>query len=267
VVGLSPRVDEHTNPQYRDAILSPGVAVFAAVAAVLWVITVAWANEMGNMPGTMGMTVPEFVVMWALMMAAMMLPSVAPMATLYSRTVTSRRAQRLGLFGVGYLISWAATGVVAYTLAWTAGELAADAPDAARAVGVATFVAVGLYQLTPLKYRCLEHCRSPIGHMFHYAQYTGRTKDLRAGVHHGMFCLGCCWALMLLMIVFGVMNVWAMIALAVVVAAEKLWKHGEALARAAGWASIGLAIAVAFEPSIAPGIDPDGLMMMGDMGM
>ena len=118
------------------------------------------------------------------------------------------------------------------------------------------------FQLTPLKYRCLDHCRSPIGHMFHYAAWSGPTKDLRAGVHHGLYCLGCCWALMVLMVAFGVMNVWAMVGLALVVAAEKLWRHGEHVARVAGFASIALAVVVAIAPGIAPGLDPDNVMNM-----
>lgn len=254
------------NPEYRGTLWTPTAAWFALVAVVLWTVTIAWATDMGNMPGTMGMSVLSFVVMWGLMMAAMMLPSVAPMVQLYAKTLQGQRRRRLVLFALGYVLVWTASGLVAYGLAYVAGELAGEAPAAAHVAAVVVFAAVGVYQLSPLKYRCLDHCRSPIGHMFHYAAYRGATRDLRAGAHHGAYCLACCWALMVLMIAFGVMNVWAMVGLAIVVAAEKLWSRGEQLARVAGYAALVLAVVVIFEPGIAPGLDPDAMMDM-DMDM
>ena len=241
--------------------------LFAAIAAVLWVVTVLWANDMGTMPGTMGMSLPSFVLMWALMMSAMMLPSVAPMALLYARTVQSRRRIHLALFVGGYVVAWTLTGIVAYMLAWVAGRLTSDAAGAAHIGAVVVFAAVGIYQLTPLKFRCLEHCRTPLGHLLRYISYRGASRDVRAGFHHGIFCLGCCWALMVLMVAFGVMNVWAMIALAIVVATEKLWRHGERFARAAGYGSLALAVAVIFWPGIAPGLDPANVMELNMTGM
>ena len=88
------------------------------------------------------------------------------------------------------------------------------APEAAR-VSVedrpAAFAAAGLYQLTPLKDLCLSHCRSPLGLLLHYGSYRGKARDLRVGVHHGGYCLGCCWALMVILIAVGVMNIAAMV--------------------------------------------------------
>jgi predicted metal-binding membrane protein len=253
-----------TANQYRGTIRSGTVALFVSVALVLWVVVVLWADDMGTMPGTMGMGVPEFLLMWALMMSAMMLPSVAPMALLYSRTIAGRNPVNQAQFALGYLVAWAVTGLAAYALAWTAGELVAEAPDAARVAAVVTFAAVGVYQLTPLKFRCLDHCRSPLAHMLHYASFRGPARHVAAGAHHGLYCLGCCWALMVLMVAFGVMNVWAMVALALVVAVEKLWRHGVAFARAAGAAALVLAAAVIVEPGIAPGLDAGGTMTMDD---
>ncbi len=151
-------------------------AVFIAVALVMWVITVLWANDMGNMPGTMGMGVIEFVLMWGLMMSAMMLPSVAPMTLLYARTLSKHKRFRQGQFAVGYLVAWTLVGLCAFALAWVAGQLVVEAPQAARVAAVMTFAMVGVYQLTPWKFRCLEHCRSPLGHMFHYASFQGPLK-------------------------------------------------------------------------------------------
>ena len=244
----------------------------AVAAVVAWVVTIAWARsgDMGAMPGTMGMGVASFAVMWGLMMAAMMLPSVTPFASTYQATVTEHRAPRLAALAGGYLLVWTAVGLVAWVIAGWFGDLAAERPGWAQAVAVATFTLVGLYQLTPLKFRCLSHCRSPLGHLMHYLSFSGPTRDLRAGISHGWFCLGCCWALMVLMVAFGVMNVGAMIGLAVVIAVEKVWRHGEAFARAVGVACLLYAGLLIFEPSLAPGLDPGAVMTdmggMTDMG-
>ncbi len=240
--------------------------VLAAAAVAAWVGTVAWvrAGDMGAMPGTMGMSLWSFTLMWGLMMAAMMLPSVTPFVGVYQATVTEHRAPRLLGLAAGYLLVWTAVGLVAFVIADVFGDLAADRPGWAQAIAVATFALVGAYQLTPLKFRCLSHCRSPIGHLVHYLGFTGRSRDLRAGASHGWFCLGCCWALMVLMIAFGVMNVAAMVGLAAVIAIEKVWRHGEAFARAVGVACLLYAVLLVFEPGLAPGLDPGAVM--SDMG-
>ena len=100
----------------------------------------------------------------------------------------------------------------------------------------------------------------------HYAGFRGSAKDLRAGLHHGLFCLGCCWALMILMIGFGIMNVAAMVGLALIIAIEKRWRYGETFAKTIGVAAIVWALVIVVEPGAAPGLDPDLLMNMGDMG-
>ena len=243
--------------------------VLAAAAATAWVGTIAWieAEDMGAMPGTMGMSLVSFTVMWSLMMAAMMLPSVAPFIRTYQGTVVEHRLIRLTALAVGYLLVWTVVGVIAFFVADWFGSLAADRAGVAQAVAVATFAVVGLFQLTPLKFRCLSHCRSPIGHLMHYLGFTGATRDLRAGVSHGWFCLGCCWALMLLMIAFGVMNLGAMVGLAAVIAIEKVWRHGENFARVFGIACLAFAVLLVFEPGLAPGLDPDSVMHMDNMNM
>jgi predicted metal-binding membrane protein len=217
---------------------------------------------MGSAPGTMGLGLVEFVVMWALMMTAMMLPSMAPVASLYARMLRRGSPARLGLFALGYGLAWAVTGLVAYGLAWSAGRLAVDHPTGARIAAVAVFALVGVYQLTPLKFRCLRHCRTPLGHLMHYASFRGPLRDTKAGLHHALFCLGCCWALILLMISFGVMNIWAMVGLALVIALEKLSRYGERLARVVGAVSLSLAVLVIFVPEVAPGLKADDTMQM-----
>ena len=241
--------------------------VLVALAVAAWIATIAWirADDMGAMPGTMDMSVIEFVVMWGLMMAAMMLPSVAPFIGTYQATVREHRTIRLVALGAGYLLVWTVVGIAAYVVASWFGELAADRPGAAQAAAVATFALVGVFQLTPLKLRCLSHCRSPLGHLMHYLGYRGPLRDVRAGASHGLFCLACCWALMLLMIAFGVMNVAAMVGLAIVIAVEKMWRYGEGFARAVGVACLLFAVALVFEPGLAPGLDPGAVMTMMPM--
>ena len=261
---------------HRPAVLARrgtfGVAtgVLLVAGAAAWVATIVWARsrDMGAMPGTMGLSLPLFVAMWALMMTAMMLPSVWPFVGVYARTVRDHRAVRLGALALGYLLVWALTGVAAYGLARLFGDLAANHAGLARAAAVATFAAAGLYQLTPVKARCLSHCRSPLSHLIHYMSFRGRLRDVRAGVSHGVFCLGCCWALMVLLVAFGVMNLAAMAGLALVIVLEKTWRYGEQLARAVGVGALAFTAVLLLAPGLAPGLDPDAVNGPGsDMPM
>jgi predicted metal-binding membrane protein len=159
-----------------------------------------------------------------------------------------RRAARIAGLVAGYLAVWAAAGLPAYGLAWLAGWMAGQHPGAAHVVTVAAFAVVGIYQLSPLKDRCLARCRSPLGLLLHYGSYWGRSRDLRVGVHHGGYCLGCCWGLMVLLIAVGVMNVAAMVGLAALVLIEKVWRWGPAAGRLAGVAALAFAAATIWLP-------------------
>ncbi|WP_086729390.1 DUF2182 domain-containing protein [Streptomyces carpinensis] len=233
-----------------------GLLLVAAAAAWVWVVT-RWGG-MPAMPGTMGLGLPAFLAVWTLMMAAMMLPATTSVAALYARTIVVHRAPRMVVFTVAYLLVWAAAGLPAYALSAGLGRAAALPATAGTAVAAVVFAVSGVYQLTPLKDRCLAKCRSPIGVMLRYASYPRRSRDLRAGAHHGAFCLGCCWSLMTLLAAFGVMNLWAMVVLAAVITAEKLAPAGRVVARAVGIASIGLAVAVFWVPALAPGLTGGG---------
>ena len=238
---------------------APQLLVLLVGAGAAWAFTVDRARGMGGMPGTMGMDLLAFIAMWGLMMTAMMLPSAAPFAALYGRTFDSRPVRRTIEFVGGYLLVWTLIGVPAFGLAWLAGEAARAQPAVGTALAVTVFAVAGLYQLTSLKYRCLSHCRTPMGDMIHYASYRGPLRDLRVGAHRGLFCFSCCWSLMALMAAFGFMNLWAMVAIATIVAIEKLWSRGEAFGRFTGGVALVLAIVVIFVPDVAPGLAGSGL--------
>lgn len=254
-------------PVDRPALrLSPSTTVLFAVAALAWAGVIAYARDMGNGTGTMVMPLREFMPMWGAMMAAMMLPAVAPVASLYSRTIKSNRAPRLSLFVAGYLVAWAAAGFPAYYALRVVDHFVGDAESAMRNIAAITLVGVGIYQLSPLKTRCLRHCRSPLAQLLHYGNVKGRLRDLKVASHHAAYCLGCCWALMALFIAFGVMNVWAMVGLAAVVLGEKVLPRGHDIGRLAGVAFLLVAVLVLASPSAAdrlvPGTDasPGGTM-------
>ncbi|GAA0672074.1 DUF2182 domain-containing protein [Kitasatospora atroaurantiaca] len=224
----------------RDLALAWGLIV--VIAALAWVFTVGQARDMGIEPGTMGMALPLFLVLWLAMMAAMMLPSVAPVAVTWARGIGrqasgAERAVRTAEFLGGYLLVWTSFGLLAYGGLALTGHLVDRDPDVGKWIGAAAFALAGLYQLGPLKYVCLRHCRSPMAQLMHYAGYRPPLRDLRVGLHHGGYCLGCCWALMVVLVPLGVMNVAAMAGIAVVIFLEKLWRRARCWPGSAGWRS------------------------------
>ncbi len=216
---------------------------------------------MTAMTGAMGLGLAAFVAVWTLMMAAMMLPSVTPTASLYAKTVRTNRTVRVAGLVVGYLAVWAAVGLPAYLLARLAGWMTGQHPGAARIAAVAIFAVCGAYQFSSLKDRCLAHCRSPIGLLLHYGSFRGRFRDLRVGIHNGGYCLGCCWGLMIILIAVGVMNIAAMVGLAALVLIEKTWRWGPAAGRLAGAGALALAVAAIWLPWLAPGLHAAPMMM------
>jgi predicted metal-binding membrane protein len=238
-----------------------------ALAVLAWLVTIQRSSGIDPGAGTMGLAVPLFLVFWVTMMAAMMLPSVAPVATAWARAIGKQssglqRAARTTQFLAGYLLAWGAFGCFAYAaLAFLERALRTD-PEAGRWIGAAAFAAAGLQQLGPLKDVCLRHCRSPLMQLLHYAQFRGWARDLRVGLHHGSYCVGCCWGLMILFVPLGVMNIAAMAALAAVIFLEKLWRRGPALARLTGIAFLALAVLAPFQPGLLPGIAPSDMTEM-----
>ena len=241
----------------RPLFLTREAAIVLLIAAAAWVAVMVQArgmNSTGAMGATMGLGLLAFIPAWTLMMAAMMLPSVAPVAVLYERSVSSNRAPRLAAFAAGYLIVWGLAGVPAFAIASFVSGVAMDHPSTGGLLVAAIFLIVGLYQLSPLKDRCLRNCRSPLSLLLHYASFKSQLRDLRAGTHHALYCLGCCWALMLVLIVASSMSLLVMVALAVIVLIEKYWARGEAFSRVVAGGAVVLAVAaiwVALSPPLS----------------
>ena len=213
----------------------------------------------------MGLSLPAFLALWALMMAAMMLPSIGPVVSLYARTLRARstgwtRTLRSVSLVTGYLAAWVAYGLFAFAAAWAGGVLAGHAPRLAPWIGASVLATAGLYQLTPLKSRCLSRCRSPLGFLLHFGSYSGRLRDLRVGLYHGGYCVGCCWGLMVVLIAVGVMNLAWMAGLASAVLLEKTWSHGKGFSVIVGLAMIAFACFVPWHPSLLPGLQMQGGM-------
>lgn len=233
--------------------------VLLGCAAVAWYFTVLGAGGMPPGPGTMGLDLAGFLLVWSLMMAAMMLPALAPLATAYLRSLravpdTHVRAVRTAGLVLGYLVSWAVFGAGAFVLALLAAQLAMAAPQAAAWTGAGIVAAAGVYQLTPLKDFCLRHCRSPIAFLLHVSSFRGPLRDVRVGVYHGVYCIGCCWGLMAVLTAVGLTNLAWMAAIAATVLLEKTWSHGRGLSRAVGVALIVFACFVPANPALLPGL-------------
>jgi predicted metal-binding membrane protein len=185
--------------------------------------------------------------MWAVMMIGMMTPSVAPMILIYARV--GRQAATLGKpfaatgwFAAGYLLAWTAFSLIATSAQWALERTALLTPmmaSASNVLGGVVLILAGLYQWTPLKAACLSSCRSPL---LFIQQHGGFRRDTRGalalGFRHGMFCIGCCWALMALLFVGGVMNLRWIAVLAILVLVEKALPFGWIFARLAGLAFV-----------------------------
>jgi predicted metal-binding membrane protein len=202
----------------------------------------------------------SFAVTWTVMMAAMMLPSVAPTVALYARMV--RRSERTAplAFAAGYLLVWTAVGALAFTIAWFGARAFGDVlawDRAGRWVAGVTLLVAAVYELTPLKDVCLGKCRSPLGFLLG-AWRDGVGGALQMGARHGAWCVGCCWALMASLFALGVMSLGWMAFVAAVIALEKLLPWG----RAATWGTATILVVLGVLLLVAPDAIP-GLTIPG----
>ena len=163
---------------------------------------------------------------------------------------------RIALFVTGYLLAWAFAAIIAFFGLALFEQVLVLAGSHAGWLGAAIFVTAGVYQLTSFKDVCLRHCRSPMSLLLHYTSFRGPAIDLRVGFHHGLYCVACCWGLMLILVAVGVMNIPAMAALTIVIFAEKLSRHGLLIARLIGISFFGAAVVAVIFPNLFPGLKP-----------
>ena len=232
--------------------------------ALLLVTAMAWAallrspmsgDDMAGMQMVMAPTLADavgYVAAWTVMMAAMMLPSAMPMIVLYAatqRSVTSAATRVVAIagFAAAYLALWAVVGVPIYLASL---GLMAVASTTLAYVTAGVLIAAGLFQFSALKHVCLRHCRSPLGFLMGHWR-AGWWGGLAMGWAHAWYCLGCCWALMAVLVVAGAMGLPWVLLIACIVAAEKLLPGGERIARATGVALVLLGVAVAVQPKLA----------------
>ena len=253
-----------TNMTVLEAVLRRDRAV--VVAILVGVIVLAWiyillgagtgmtptsvvlGSDMANVPDMMMPVVwtLEYAglmfVMWWVMMAAMMLPSAAPVLLVFARVNRNKKAGDrpyvpTGIFASGYLVAWGGFSVLAVLLQWALGQLRLLSPMMATTsywLGSAILFAAGVWQLTPIKSICLRHCRSPMGFLVQRWR-PGRLGAFRMGLQHGSYCLGCCWFLMGLLFFGGVMNLFWIIGLTIFILLEKNIPVGSWIGRIVGF--------------------------------
>jgi predicted metal-binding membrane protein len=244
----------------RDRLIV--LAGLTGVAALAWVYILHLARtmsgmDMGSMHMGMDMAMPKMVswstmdiiltfVMWAVMMVAMMVPSAAPMILVFATVSRQRREQRrpfipASVFLLGYVAIWCGFAAAATGAQWGLHSTALLSPmlvSTSPFLGGALLLVAGLFQWSPLKSMCLTRCRTPLG--FLMSEWREGPKGVFVmGVRHGIFCLGCCWALMALLLVLGVMNLLWIAALAGFVLIEKVAPAGQWVSRVTGVLLVG----------------------------
>jgi predicted metal-binding membrane protein len=240
----------------------------AAIASLAWIYIAYLSTGMGDMDGSpvgggAEVVVPQMhawgivdllltFIMWAVMMVAMMVPSATPMVLLFAALDRKRRQSRqpyvsTAFFLLGYLLVWTAFSAGASCLQWGLHAAALLSPmmvSTSPVLGGLLLAAAGVFQFTPLKRACLSHCRTPL-HFFMGEWKDGKGGALAMGVKHGIYCVGCCWILMALLFVAGVMNLLWVAAITVFVLVERVVPAGDVVGQVAGVVLIlaGLAIA------------------------
>jgi predicted metal-binding membrane protein len=254
------------NPRIGRSIALSALLVAATAFAWLGVIQSASAMRMPQMEPLSGAALIAFTLEWGVMMTAMMLPSAAPMILLYG--MSSRRpgtsVERVipaEVFAMTYVVLWLLTGVPVY-LAWIGiAGISARSATFAAAIPYAiagTLFAAGVYQLTPAKHACLRKCEAPADFLVRRYR-AGYAASLRLAATHAAYCIGCCWALMLLLVVAGAMSLPWVLAIALLVFAEKVLPGGERTARITGVILIVAGLVVVLRPELAAVLRPHAM--------
>lgn len=232
----------------RERLVVLASLVGVSVLAWVYLVWMATAMSQTGAPQVIHAWSPAYFLMmfsmWVIMMVGMMLPSIMPVVLLYARVVggskaPSRPVLRSYLFAAGYLLAWTLFSLLATLLQWGLDEaalLSVRMQTISPFVGAAVLAVTGLYQWTPVKDACLKHCRGPVDYLSsHWRQ--GMLGALHMGLGHGLYCIGCCWVLMTLLFVGGVMNLLVIALITLFVLFEKLAPFG---ADAGRWAGAGL---------------------------
>ena len=234
----------------RDRLIV--LAGLVGIVGLAWVYVGYLAWDMGHMDMSMEMAMPRMqtwsvldlvllFIMWAVMMVAMMVPTAASMILMFAKVQRQRRAQErpyvpTGIFVSGYLLVWAGFSVLATLAQWGLHSAALLSPmmvSTSPFLGGMLLLAAGIFQWTPLKYACLTHCRSPLSFLMTDWR-EGHRGALIMGLRHGSYCTGCCWFLMALLFVAGVMNVLWVATITAFVLIEKVAPRGDVVGRVVG---------------------------------
>ena len=225
-----------------------------SVAGIGWWSSAASLKSMSStvsMNGAlMAISLSTFMIAWVAMMAAMMLPAVLPAVRLYQRAATRGTVAPVAFFLAGYAVIWSAIGLPTYFV-WRHLQqpLAHATPTVGRFVG-GVLIAAALYQLSPWKAACLQHCRSPFSFFMQHARDLRQSSGaFKLGIRHGLYCLGCCWMLMAVLVAFGTMQLIWMAVIAALIFLEKVTPVGEFIAIGASVGFLGLGVLLMITPT------------------
>lgn len=267
----------------RDRIIV--LSGLAVIIALSWAYVSSLASDMRNMDVATEMAMPQMqawgvmdfgltFVMWAVMMVAMMTPSAAPMILMFAGVNRGRQKQQVpyvptSVFLLGYLVVWAAFSVLATAAQWGLHAVSLLSPmmvSTSPVLGGILLMIAGIYQWTPLKHACLSKCRSPLGFVLNEWR-EGRWGAFLMGLKHGSYCTGCCWSLMALLFVAGVMNLLWVAAIAGFILLEKVAPAGHRMGQAAGVLMVaggvvllGLTLWGGMQPEMNPGTESEPRM-------
>ena len=230
-------------------ILTLTLVAFASLA--WWLTSMMSADMSADSLMMTPMSLGPFLIAWALMMAAMMLPAVIPVVRLYQRAAADGKVAPTGYFVGAYIALWALSGLPAYLLwRWLSMPLQEGSGWALRLAGAAVLLA-GVYQVTPLKRACLRHCRSPMSYFMRLRGSLERPGEaFRAGTQHALYCCGCCSALMVVLVATAAMNLWWALLIAACIFVERNIRWGVGFSTGLGVVLVGLGTTIALSPNL-----------------